>query len=449
MSTSQPPVVGIDFGTTNSSVAVVTPSGQVQVARFPYLGAVTDAYRSLLYFERAETGPRTVQCWTGPAAIEHYLAAENKGRLIQSLKSFLGSRSLVNTNVLGRSRSIEDLIARILTDLREDASRQFGFDIREATVGRPVRFVGSASDEDDGFAEARLAEAFKTAGFERVSFELEPVAAAHQYESTLQHDELILIGDFGGGTSDFSLINVGAAVRRRGRQASDLLGTAGLGLAGDAFDAQIVRHLVSPALGAGSEQRSTMGRLLAVPAWPYASLERWHHLSFLKTNEVMTMLDTIKWQAVHPDRIEALIHLIKNDLGYQLHQAVQRVKCDLSCHREAKFAFTDGDLTLDAIVYRADFESWIGPDLTQIETCVDSLLERTSVARKDVDAVFLTGGSSFVPAVRRLFVNRFGEHKIRAGNEFTSVAMGLAWKAASNTSEAAFSCPSGRATDRP
>ena len=432
MSTSQQPVVGIDFGTTNSSVAVVTPAGKVEIARFPYLGQLTDAYRSLLYFERAEkTVPRTIQCWTGPAAIEQYLAAETKGRLIQSLKSFLASRGLVNTNVLGRTRSIEDLIARILTDLRSEASRQFGFDIREATVGRPVKFVGSTSDEDDAYAESRLAEAFKAAGFDSVAFELEPVAAAHQYESTLAHDELILIGDFGGGTSDFSLVNVGATVRRRGRQASDLLGTAGLGLAGDAFDAQIVRHLVSPELGAGTEQRS-MGRLLAVPAWPYASLERWHHLSFLKTNEVMSMLDTIKWQAVRPDMIEALIHLIKHDLGYQLHQAVQKVKCDLSAHREAKFTFTDGDLTLDAVVYRADFESWIGPDLTQIETCVDSLLERTSVAREDVDAVFLTGGSSFVPAVRRLFVSRFGEHKIRAGNEFTSVAMGLAWKAASN-----------------
>jgi hypothetical chaperone protein len=432
MSTSPQPVVGIDFGTTNSSVAVVTPAGQIRIARFPYLGQLTDAYRSLLYFERAEKGtPRTIQCWTGPAAIEHYLAAETKGRLIQSLKSFLASRGLMNTNVLGRTRTIEDLIARILADLRSEASRQFGFDVREATVGRPVKFVGATSDEDDAYAEARLAEAFKAAGFDRVEFELEPVAAAHQYESTLQHDELILIGDFGGGTSDFSLINVGATVRRRGRQPSDLLGTAGLGLAGDAFDAQIVRHLVSPELGAGTDQRS-MGRLLAVPAWPYASLERWHHLSFLKTNEVMSMLDTIKWQAVRPDMIEALIHLIKHDLGYQLHQAVQKVKCDLSAHREAKFAFTDGDLTLDAVVYRADFESWIGPDLTQIETCVDSLLQQTSVARDDVDAVFLTGGTSFVPAVRRLFVSRFGEHKIRAGNEFTSVAMGLAWKAASN-----------------
>lgn len=404
------------------------------VARFPYLGQLTDAYRSLLYFERAEkkTGPRAIECWTGPAAIERYLDADPKGRLIQSLKSFLGSRGLVNTNVLGRTRTIEDLIARILGDLRTEASRQFGFEIREATVGRPVRFVGSSSDEDDAYAEGRLAEAFKAAGFDRVAFELEPVAAAHQYESTLQHDELILIGDFGGGTSDFSLINVGATVKRRGRQASDLLGTAGLGLAGDAFDAQIVRHLVSPALGAGTEQRSSMGKLLAVPAWPYASLERWHHLSFLKTNETLTMLDTIKFQAERPDMIEALIYLITNDLGYQLHQAVQKVKCELSAQREAKFTFTDGDLTLDAVVYRSDFERWIGRDLGEIETCVDSLLEKTSVSRDDVDAVFLTGGSSFVPAVRRLFIDRFGADKIRAGNEFTSVAMGLAWKAAAH-----------------
>jgi hypothetical chaperone protein len=431
-----PPVVGIDFGTTNSSVAVVTPAGQIRTAQFRYLGNLTDSYRSLLYFERPEKGThRAIQCWTGPEAIEHYLNADTKGRLIQSLKSFLASRDLVNTNVLGRTRSIEDLIARILADLRTEASRQFGFDIREAVVGRPVTFVGAANNEDDAYAEARLAEAFKTAGFDRVTFELEPVAAAHQYESTLPHDELILIGDFGGGTSDFSLVHVGATVRRRGRQASDLLGTAGLGLAGDAFDAQIVRHLVSPALGAGTEQRS-MGRLLAVPAWPYAKLERWHHLSFLKNNEVMNMLDTIKWNAVRPDMIDALIHLIKNDLGYQLHQAVQKVKCDLSAHREAKFTFTDGDLTLDDVVYRADFERWIGKELAQIEASVDSLLERTSVARDDVDAVFLTGGSSFVPAVRRLFVDRFGEHKIRAGHEFTSVAMGLAWKAASTTAAA-------------
>jgi hypothetical chaperone protein len=431
MSLSQHASVGIDFGTTNSSIALVSASAQIQLAQFPFMERLTDSYRSLLYFERSpSTALRDIQCWTGPAGIERYLAADTKGRLIQSLKSFLSSRNLTTTNVLGRTRSIEELIARILQDLRSAVSQQFGLDLRQATVGRPVTFVGATNDDDNAHAQARLGEAFKIAGFEEVSFELEPVAAAHHYESTLDHDELILIGDFGGGTSDFSLINVGPTVRQRGRDSSDLLGTAGVGLAGDAFDAQIVRHLVSPALGAGTEQRS-MGRLLAVPAWPYASLERWHHLSFLKTNEVMTMLDTIKWQAVRPDMIEALIHLVKHDLGYQLHRAVQKVKCDLSDANEAEFHFSDGTLTLNAIVYRPDFERWIASELSQIETCVDSLLQQCSVAATDIDAVFLTGGSSFVPAVRRIFSTRFGEPKIRTGHEFTSVAMGLAWKAAS------------------
>ena len=132
------------------------------------------------------------------------------------------------------------------------AERQFGEPVRHATVGRPVRFVGADSVEDDDFAVERLRQAFLHAGFESVEFEMEPIAAAYAYESTLDHDELILIGDFGGGTSDFSLLHVGPGVRGRGRTAKDLLGNSGLGLAGDSFDARIVRKLVSPALGSNS-----------------------------------------------------------------------------------------------------------------------------------------------------------------------------------------------------
>ena len=125
-------------------------------------------------------------------------------------------------------------------------------------VGRPVRFVGAETEEDETFALGRLRQAFTEAGFERIDFEMEPVAAAYAYESTLDHDELILIGDFGGGTSDFSLLHVGPGVRKRGRSPQDLLGNSGVGLAGDAFDARIVRKLVSPALGSeSSHARST------------------------------------------------------------------------------------------------------------------------------------------------------------------------------------------------
>ncbi len=423
--------IGIDFGTTNSSVARSHGSGEVELARFSFIGGMTESYRSLLYLDKVkERGVSRIKSWSGPAAIEEYLAAETKGRLVQSLKSFLSSRTLKGTEVFGRRMSLEDLIARILRDLREKAEAQFGEPIRTAVVGRPVRFVGAEKDEDNNFAAERLAAAFRVAGYESVEFELEPVAAAHYYESTLDHDELILIGDFGGGTSDFSLLHVGPTIRKRGRKPADLLGNSGVGIAGDAFDAKIVRNLVSPALGRGSSARS-MGKVLpAIPNWVYAKLERWHHLSFLRTSAVLNMLNSSRAEAFEPAKIEALLHLIQEDLGYELHRAVQRVKRDLSEKMEAPFQFSDGVIEIEATVKRAAFEEWIAEELAQIEGAVDGLIAASGVARADVDMVFLTGGSSFVPAVRRIFESRFGAARIRTGNEFTSVARGLAVRAA-------------------
>jgi hypothetical chaperone protein len=307
---------------------------------------------------------------------------------------------------------------------------QFGARIHSAVVGRPVRFVGADKEEDNRFAEERLMAAFKLAGYESVEFELEPVAAAHHYESTLDHDELVLIGDFGGGTSDFSLLRVGPGIRRRGRTPADLLGNSGIGLAGDAFDAQIVRNLVSPALGRGSSARSMNKILPAVPNWVYAKLEHWHHLSFLRTNSVINMLNSSKASAFEPEKIAALVHLIKEDLGYELHRAVQKVKRDLSENTVAQFRFSDGFVEIEATVERTAFENWIAEELAKIEVCIDSLIAASGSGTKDVDMVFLTGGSSFVPAVRRIFEARFGAGKIRSGNEFTSVARGLALTAA-------------------
>ncbi len=367
---------------------------------------------------------------TGPAAIERYLQAEEKGRLIQSLKSHLSSRSLAGTEIFGRRYKLEELISRMLSDLRNQAAQQFQKPIRYAMVGRPVRFVGAETPQDDEFAVARLKDAFVAAGFERVEFEMEPVAAAYAYEATLDHDELILIGDFGGGTSDFSLLRVGPGVRRQGRTPQHLLGNSGVGLAGDAFDARIVRKLVSPALGSNSEARSLNKLLPAVPAWIYANLERWHYLSFLRTNNVREILKSARIRALQPEKIQALITLIEEDLGYQLHQAVQRLKFELSRSHTAEFHFRDGSMDLRIPVARHEFESWIVDDLHAIEDSVDKLLNVSGIHPHSVNRVFLTGGSSFVPAVRRIFESRFGPDRIRGGNEFTSVAHGLALRAA-------------------
>lgn len=417
--------VGIDFGTTNTSVGLASTPSDVRLVRFEHAAGFTEAYRSLLYLEHLkEQGRVTIKSWTGPVAIEQYLAAETKGRLIQSLKSYLTSRTLTTTEVFGRRHTLEELISRILADVRLQAERYLGVPVRRAVAGRPVRFVGAENEADNEYAITRLRKAFELAGYESVDFEMEPVAAAYYYESTLDHDELILIGDFGGGTSDFSLLRVGPGVRKKGRAPRDFLGNSGLGLAGDAFDARIVRNLVSPQLGAGSQARSLNKILPAVPNSVYAKLERWHHLSFLRTRTVLNMLHSSKAEAFEPEKIDALIQVIEEDLGYHLHAAVQKVKCKLSESNHAEFQFRE----IRAAVSRKEFEDWIHEDVTAMERCVDGLLQTSSVAPASVDTVFLTGGSSFVPAVRSVFEKRF-PGRVRTGHEFTSVARGLAVKA--------------------
>jgi hypothetical chaperone protein len=431
------PAIGIDFGTTNSSVAMAASSSDTDVRLVRYASALGDSesYRSLLYLQQLKEGTRSrLHSSTGPAAIEAYLHAEQSGRLIQSLKSWLPSRTLTGTEIFGRRYTLEDLIARILSDLRQHAEKAFGFAVRNAVVGRPVRFVGAETADDDAFAESRLRVAFEHAGFERVDFELEPVGAAYHYESTLDHDELILIGDFGGGTSDFSLLRVGAGIRKRGRSADDLLGNSGVGLAGDAFDAKIVRRLVSPQLGLGTMEQSVGKVLPAVPNWVYAKLEHWHHLSFLRTRAVVEMLNGARTRAFEPEKIEALQTLIDEDLGYQLHRAVGRVKVELSSSETAEFRFRDGTLDIRATVQRHEFEKWIAEELATIESSVDGLLATSGIDSRSVDRVFLTGGTSFVPAVRRIFESRFGAERVVTGNEFTSVARGLALRAAEQAS---------------
>lgn len=420
--------IGLDFGTTNSSIALAQPAG-VKVATFASTGGATESYRSLLYLHRVrENGRNTIKSWSGPAGIAEYLQSDEKGRLVQSLKSFLSSRSLQTTEVFGRRFRLEELIARILADIRLAAEVQFGPAANRVVVGRPVRFVGAESFGDDEYALTRLKEALLIAGFKDVSFEYEPVAAAYHYESTLDHDELVMIGDFGGGTSDFSLLRVGPSLR-----ASDaprqVIGNEGVGIAGDSFDARIIRHLVSPALGAGSELESA-GKRLPVPNWVYFKLERWHHLSFLRSAETLNMLRSVAAQALEREKIEALLYLIQHDLGYQLHRAVQRAKVALSHEERTRLQFSDGDADIDEPLTRAEFERWIRDELNDIEHHINALLSKTGTEPSDVDVVFLTGGSSFVPAVRRIFESRFGLSKIRTGDEFTSVARGLALRAA-------------------
>jgi hypothetical chaperone protein len=414
--------VGIDFGTTNCAVAVAR-DGVVEMARFG-VDRTLETFRSVLYFDGAGSRGRK-RPLAGPAAIDGYLSREVPGRLIQSLKSFLSSTLFRETWVGSERYSVEDLTASMALSLREEAERQFGDLGKRVVLGRPVRFVGGETKEADALAVLRLEQAFRRAGFDEIVFEFEPVGAAYFYESTLDHDERIVIADFGGGTSDFSLLRVGPGVRRRRR----ILSTAGLPLAGDSFDAKIVRHVVSPMLGLGTQYRS-LDKMLPMPSSVYLKLEKWHHLSFLKTQETLRMLRSLEVQAEEPGKIEALIHLVENDAGYSLHRAVQRTKLELSSRQESEFSYEDPCVSIRKLVTRGDFEDWIEPQLSAISDCVDTLLRDGKTKAEQIDRVFLTGGSSLVPAVRRIFEHRFGAERVQAGDEFTSVARGLALRGA-------------------
>jgi hypothetical chaperone protein len=429
------PAIGFDFGTTNCALAVVAADGSPKLAHFSGPDGEVATFRSILYFDRDDASS-PVSVHAGPGALLHYLEREEHGgRLVQSLKSFLSSRLFSATRIFGQTYRLEDLIALLARRLREEAERSLGMPIAHAVVGRPVHFVGAASAEDDALAETRLRAALHNAGFRDVRFELEPVGAAYHYERGLARDERILIADFGGGTSDFSLLWVGPSYRARRSEA--VLGHDGVDVAGDAFDGKIVRHKLAPLLGRGSEFESLYGRRLPVPGWIYVHLERWHHVSFLKSPRTLQLLLDLRREALEPAKLDALVRIVEQDLGFLLYRAVERAKRELSERAATRLRLEHEALALDAEITRAEFEGWIAEELARIADCVDRLLARTGLAPEQVDRVFMTGGSSFVPAVRALFELRFGADKLRGGEELTSVASGLALRAAEVTRESA------------
>ncbi|MBC7793638.1 MAG: Hsp70 family protein, partial [Clostridia bacterium] len=236
----------------------------------------------------------------------------------------------------------------------------------------------------------------------------------------LSADELVLIADFGGGTTDLCLVDVGPSWRK-GNALDRVRASDGIGLAGDAIDQRIIKHAIAPQLGLGTKYK-VMGGDADVPRWLYNSLSRWHHLSFLKAPATMRLLDDILENAYAPKAVEALYRIVDEDLGYALHRAVEKAKVELSNAAEARIDFEDVHCT----VTRSDLETWIEPDLEAIANVIDRVLAKAGVSAEAVDRVFMTGGTSLVPAVRALFAGRFGANKLRGGDEMTTVGRGLA-----------------------
>lgn len=245
--------IGIDFGTTNSALACYTQDG-VKLAKFSLCGQDTNSFRSVLYISNDYELSTLNAISAGPQAIEQYLGDGATGRLVQSLKSFLPSESFKTTRIRGVNFTLEELISRILTPLRESAERQFGQLSGPVVVGRPVRFVHQTDEQSEQRALDRLTQAFALAGFSEIRFVHEPVAAAYAYNRCIEGEELLLIGDFGGGTSDFCVVEVKPdhnGFSTGGR----IVATGGVGRAGDALDSHLVMERVAPELGMGTFYR--------------------------------------------------------------------------------------------------------------------------------------------------------------------------------------------------
>ncbi len=207
--------------------------------------------------------------------------------------------------------------------------------------------------------------------------------------------------------------------------AGHALGHAGIGLAGDSFDYRIVDNIVSPRLGKGSHY-APAGQDLPVPPEWFSAFARWHRLSLMRAPRTLRDIEAVMRTAEHPDRLAALLSVLREGLGYDLYRTVSGVKAALSDAPEATLRFHHGDLRIEETIRRETFEHWIAPDLARLGATIDAAMRDASLTEAGIDHVFLTGGTSLVPSVRALFTDRFGPARVSGGGEFVSVAEGLA-----------------------
>ena len=416
MTVSMPPsAIGLDFGTTNS-VAAIARGGTSALVPLQGPAGPDPVFRSALCFWEEEA---RVAVEAGPWAIAEYLDFPEGSRFIQSFKTVAASRSFEHTTIFDRRYRFEDLGRTFVRKLSERAGGALGARAARIVVGRPVAFAGHRPDES--LARQRYDAVFADLGAD-VHFVYEPLGAAFSFASALREPATVLVADFGGGTSDFSVVRIAApgAARR-----CEPLGHAGVGTAGDRFDYRILDNLVMPLLGKGGLYRS-FDKVLEIPGGWFNDFADWSRLAFMRNRKTLAELAKLRRMAVDPAPIDTMIAIIEQELGYRLYEAVGKAKRDLSSAPAARFSFSGAGLSIEADVTRDAFERWIAPDIDQIEAAVDRALACAGIGAAEVDRVFLTGGSSLIPRIRRMFEDRFGRARIAGGNELTSIAHGLA-----------------------
>lgn len=413
---------GIDFGTSNSTIALARDGTVRQLAIDP--GSPVDyASPTLLYF--GEEVPPTF----GSTAVTDYLEADMDGRLIQSIKKHLPSKGFDGTWINGRKRSIEELVGGYLRYLRADADALAQEAVRSVVLGRPARFHDSP--ERDALAQSRLESAARIAGFTDIAFQIEPIAAARRFEQTLSEEVLCLVGDFGGGTSDFTIIRLSPDRIGQPDRADDVLGVAGVPVGGTDFDARIMQHHVLPHFGHNTRYRP-MQQWLTIPTGIHHAITRWHTACLAGTSRNLDALERMMRTAQDRDGLKRLHRLLDEGWFYLLFQSVEAVKVALSSAEQADFVFSISGIDIRQPIRRGQFEDDIAPEVARIEHCVDEMLSGLGLSADDISVAFLTGGSSKIPLIQQVFADRFGD-RIVAQDAFTSVGTGLGVEAAERT----------------
>lgn len=407
---------GVDFGTSNSTVGLVRPGR-------PTLLALEDGkptLPSVVFFNADEEEVKY-----GRAALADYLAGY-EGRLMRSLKSLLGT-SLIDgqTEVGGRALPFRMLLSHFIGEVKRRGEQAAGHQFNSVVMGRPVFFIDDSSEADQ-LAEDTLADVARSVGFRHVAFQYEPIAAAFDYESRIEREELVLIADIGGGTSDFSLVRLGPDRAGRAERRDDILATGGVHIGGTDFDKYLSLASVMPLLGYGSRMNNDS----EIPSGYYFNLATWHTINQAYTKKTWTQLADVVRDAREPEKVGRLQRLIDERAGHWLALKVEEGKIALSASTSASIELERLSPPETLALRRHEFDAAAAHLLDSVDRTVLKLLRDAGVAASDVDTVFFTGGSSGVIALRARIGALLPAARKVEGDLFGSIGAGLAIDAA-------------------
>jgi hypothetical chaperone protein len=409
--------LAIDFGTSNSLVGAFHQGKRVEALPLDMKAADPTLMRTLLYF------PHPDLCHYGSEAISQYIENDMEGRLFRSFKSHLPNKNYLGTVLDNRILTLETMVGVFLLELKKRAEKALGATVDRAVIGRPARY--SMDPVADGFALHRMEKAAKLAGFKEVEFVPEPLAAAFDYRRNLKEEKLVLIGDFGGGTSDFTLIKLSEQAFKR----EDVLAIDGCPLAGDALDSVFMNHRLSDFFGAKSRYRLPMGsNIMTMPPAVSQRLNHPAHIVHLREKETYEFIKEVRkcsLTTADAEALERLFLLIEDQQIFPFFEAIEKTKRNLSSKEQTDFEFDYPGLEIKENFTVKQFIEWSMVTKEKIFASLDSCLASANVKPEQVDLVCLTGGTGQVPFIRQEFEKRFGKERLQTQSHFHSVLSGL------------------------